>query len=182
MVPNGPYWPKWTIWSKTDQIWVQTDQKILLYWLDLLWAHFWTEMEQKCSTMDQTWSQTNPMVQNGPYGPKRTRYRPKQTGNRRKSFFTGLIFRDRISKEKWNRNAARWTKHGPKGSHGQKWTIGPKWTRYRPKRIGNWGDPFYTGLLFCEHIFEQKWNRNAARWTRHGPKETIWSKAGKILT
>ena len=126
MVPNGPYWPKWTIWSKTDQIWVQTDWKILFYWLDLLSAHFWTEMEQKCSTMGQTWSQTNPMVQNGPYGPKRTRYRPKRTGNWRKSFFTGLIFREHISEEKWNRNAARWTKHGPKGSHGQKWTI---WAR-----------------------------------------------------
>ena len=49
--------------------------------------------------------------QNGPHGPKQTRYGPKRTG---KSFFTDLIFCEHISEQKWNRNAARWTRHGPK--------------------------------------------------------------------
>ena len=180
--------------------------------------------------MDQTWSQTDHIGQNAPYGPKRTRYGSKRT---EKSFFTDLIFCEHISEEKWNKNAARWTRHGPKrilwfkmehmglngpdtGPNGLEieenpsllaWSFviaflkrngtemrqdgpnmvpkdpmgkngsyGPKRTRYRPKQTGNWRDPFYTGLIFCEHIFEHKWNRNAARWTRHGPKWTIWAK------
>ena len=73
-------------------------------------------MERKCSKMDQIWSQMDVMGQNGPYGPKRTRCGPKRIRNRQKPY-TDFIFPEHIYEQKWNRNAVRWTRHGPK------WTI-----------------------------------------------------------
>ena len=32
----------------------------------------------------------------------------------------------------------------------------------------------FPGLIFPGHISEQKWNRNAVRWTSDGPKRIMW--------
>ena len=39
----------------------------------------------------------------------------------------------------------------------------------------------FPGLIFPGHISEQKWNRNAVRWTRHGPKWTILAKMDHMV-
>ena len=63
---------------------------------------------------------------------------------------------------------------------GSKWTKnGPKWVKWctQVMKIAKCINKRpYTYLILLLHIFEHKWNSNTARWTNHGPKETIWTK------
>ena len=67
-------------------------------------------MEKKCNKLDQTWSKTNHL---GPNGPDQGQNGPEMDENPSADF----IFPEHVSERKWNRNAVRWTRHGPK------WTI-----------------------------------------------------------
>ena len=88
MISNKPCGPKRTRYGPKL---IENKWKAL-YWLYLFWAHFWTEMEQKCSSMNQTWSQMDHTCQMDHIGPNRPDKGPNQLEAYQASFDGPMLF------------------------------------------------------------------------------------------